>query len=77
LHQVGDLFELNVKLRCQKVNIGLLYVCQYSSPKGNIVKIFTSTQGKINIKEQLIKPVYNDSATAKTRVTFGVYISGE
>jgi len=20
LHQVGDLFELNVKLRCQKVN---------------------------------------------------------
>jgi len=21
LHQVGDLFELNVKLRCQKVNI--------------------------------------------------------
>ena len=23
LHQVGDLFELNVKLRCQKVNIYL------------------------------------------------------
>ena len=22
-HQVGDLFELNVKLRCQKVNVGL------------------------------------------------------
>jgi len=21
LHQVGDLFELNVKLRCQKVNV--------------------------------------------------------
>jgi len=21
LHQVGDVFELNVKLRCQKVNI--------------------------------------------------------
>ena len=23
LHQVGDLFELNLKLRCQKVNVGL------------------------------------------------------
>jgi len=21
LHQIGDLFELNVKLRCQKVNV--------------------------------------------------------
>jgi hypothetical protein len=24
LHQVGDLFELNVKLRCQKVNTLIL-----------------------------------------------------
>jgi hypothetical protein len=23
LHQVGDLFELNVKFRCQKVNISV------------------------------------------------------
>jgi len=23
LHQVGDLFELNVKLRCQEVNLAL------------------------------------------------------
>jgi len=26
LHQVGDLFELNVKLRCQKVNIGFTFI---------------------------------------------------
>jgi hypothetical protein len=24
LHQVGDLFELNVKLRCQKVKVNLM-----------------------------------------------------
>jgi len=24
LHQVGDLFELNVKIRCQKVNLEIV-----------------------------------------------------
>jgi len=47
------------------------------SPWGNIVKTFTSTHGKINIQEQLIKPVDNDSATVKSRVTFAVYKSGD
>jgi len=27
-YQVGDLFELNVKLRCRKVNTTLLYRCK-------------------------------------------------
>jgi hypothetical protein len=27
LHQVGDLFELNIKLRCQKVKEILVTVC--------------------------------------------------
>lgn len=48
----------------------------YFSPRGNIFKIFTSTKGKINIQEQLIKPVGNESATVKSRVNFGVYKSG-
>jgi hypothetical protein len=26
LHQVGDLFELNVKRQCQKVNLKLSYI---------------------------------------------------
>jgi len=26
LHQVGDLFELNVKLRCQKVKVDFRYM---------------------------------------------------
>jgi len=26
LHQIGDLFELNVKLRCQKVKVGEYYI---------------------------------------------------
>jgi len=26
LHQVGDLFELNVKLRCQKVKVFWLWI---------------------------------------------------
>jgi hypothetical protein len=38
LHQVGDLFELNVKLRCQKVN--------GAGSTGNIFNSFTSASSK-------------------------------
>jgi len=31
LHQVGDLFELNVKLRCQKVKLTLACNCHKRS----------------------------------------------
>jgi hypothetical protein len=32
LHQVGDLFELNVKLRCQKVNENPLSLTMADTP---------------------------------------------
>jgi len=37
LHQVGDLFELNVKLRCQKVNViqFQIYTCVVMNCKKN------------------------------------------
>jgi hypothetical protein len=32
LHQVGDLFELNVKLRCQNVNVDFIVGAQKDKP---------------------------------------------
>jgi len=32
LHQVGDLFELNVKLRCQKVILGTNFISLETTP---------------------------------------------
>jgi len=52
LHQVGDLLELNVKLRCQKVNLDLTGMIQFLGPRVNNLKIPTrdpdSTSGERN-----------------------------
>ena len=47
LHQVGDLFELNVKLRCQKVKVEMAI----EKVKGHI------SQGTDQITAELIKAV--------------------
>jgi hypothetical protein len=40
LHQVGDLFELNIKFRCQNVNIILGLVASFKEASSSLPKQF-------------------------------------
>jgi hypothetical protein len=46
LHQVGDLFELNVKLWCQKVNMGI--IVSYRGRSKNLLRITSPQQFEAN-----------------------------
>ena len=61
LHQVGDLFELNVKLRCQKVNTFLKIVAD--GPSTHIV-------ADMYILETSGKFVFSDSTEFCLRYSF-------
>ena len=48
LHQVGDLFELNVKLRCQKVNVCIVLL-NVSSVSEQYKKTADLSETSVNI----------------------------
>ena len=62
LHQVGDLFELNVKLWCQKVKLFLSRVCKFaSSTYGYILTSHITEQSFYSSKHYLWHIFYSIS----------------
>jgi len=44
LHQVGDLFELNVKLRCQKVKRIPIFALQYIARENHLLENYNELE---------------------------------